>query len=242
MTTMTTTCTAGCDRPVKARGMCDSCYHLRRGDGRLRSGLVPADPARRHAAHLEHAGWSVAALARATGLSVGSVHRLLRGQPARVQADTANRVLAVQPADPPTQATMWTLVLPWTRPPLRSNDRFGDPRARARVVRQVRDTVTVLGKHHKLPTGKHLTVQLHYAPGTWQRMDSHNLHDTVKACVDALAKPTRRVDPHNPRSRPWVGLQLVPDDDDRYVTVLTPQIHRPPTAGPRTWLTVEVAR
>ncbi|MFJ5984271.1 hypothetical protein [Lentzea sp. NPDC092896] len=127
--------------------------------------------------------------------------------------------------------TTHRLDLPWERPPLRSNDRR-HYREQAKVVAAVRSATVVLARAAKLPAGNHLTVQLHYAPGRRTRMDSHNLHPTVKACVDALARGKRR---------DWVGLELVPDDTDEYVTILTPQIHYPPEPGPRCWLTVEVS-
>jgi crossover junction endodeoxyribonuclease RusA len=128
--------------------------------------------------------------------------------------------------------TTYRLDLPWPRPPLRSNDSHGNRYAKAKLVKTVRTAVMLLAKNAKVPAGDHLTVQLHYAPGQNTRMDSHNLHPTVKACVDALARGKRR---------DWVGLELVPDDTDQYVTILTPQIHYPPATGPRCWLTVEVA-
>lgn len=125
----------------------------------------------------------------------------------------------------------YRLDLPWLRPPLRSNDRRHF-RAQAREVAAVRGTVMLLAKAEKIPAGNHLTVQLHYAPGRRTRMDSHNLHPTVKAAVDALARGKRR---------DWVGLELVPDDTDEFVTILNPAVHYPPEPGPRCWLTVEVA-
>lgn len=99
------------------------------------------------------------------------------------------------------------------------------------MKREVRSTVAWLAKQAKIPSGSHLTIQLHYAPGRRQRMDSHNLHPTVKACVDALARGPRK---------DWVGLDLVPDDTDEYVTIEPPKIWWPPAKGPRCWLTVEV--
>lgn len=126
---------------------------------------------------------------------------------------------------------IFRLDLPWPRPPLRSNDRRYW-RKQAEVVAGVRDAVMMLARAAKIPASNHLTVQLHYAPGRRTRMDSHNLHPTVKACVDALARGKRR---------DWVGLELVPDDTDEFVTILTPQIHYPPEPGPKCWLTVEVA-
>lgn len=128
--------------------------------------------------------------------------------------------------------TTFRLDLPWERPPLRSNGSHGSFYAKARIVKEIRLTVMLLAKNAKIPVGDHLTVQLHYAPGKNTRMDSHNLHPTVKAAVDALARGKRR---------DWVGLELVPDDTDRFVTILTPQIHYPPEPGPKCWLTVEVS-
>jgi crossover junction endodeoxyribonuclease RusA len=127
--------------------------------------------------------------------------------------------------------TTYRLDLPWPRPPLRSNDRR-HWRKQAEIVATVRKAVVVLALNAKMPYGDHLTVQLHYAPGARTRMDSHNLHPTVKACVDALARGKRR---------DWVGLELVPDDTDEFVTILAPQIHYPPEPGPKCWLTVEVS-
>lgn len=124
---------------------------------------------------------------------------------------------------------IYTIHLPWKRPPLRSNDRR-HWRAQAELVAQVRSDVAKLARSQNIPKGEHVTAQLHYAPGRRVRIDSHNLHPTVKACVDALAKGRKD----------WVGLQLVPDDTDEYVTILTPKIHFPPEVGPRCWLTVEV--
>lgn len=133
----------------------------------------------------------------------------------------------------------YTLVLPWPRPPLRSNDRQHHM-ARARTTRQVRETVAWLGKQQHMRPGRHLTVQLHYAPGTNRRMDAHNLHATVKVCVDALATPTRRLNPRKSGSHPWIGLQLVPDDTADYVTAPEPIIHPASVPGPQCWLDVKV--
>jgi crossover junction endodeoxyribonuclease RusA len=126
---------------------------------------------------------------------------------------------------------VYRLDLPYQRPPLRSNDSHADPRARGRIVKQVRNDVMLLAKSAGMKPGSHMVIQLHYAPGHNRKMDSHNLHPTVKACVDALARGKRK---------DWVGLEIVPDDDDRYVTVLTPVIDRPPEPGPRCWLIVQV--
>jgi hypothetical protein len=81
-----------------------------------------------------------------------------------------------------------------------------------------------------IPQCRHLTVQLHYAPGDNQPRDADNLWPTLKAAADALA--------HNGRG---IGLDLVPDDTPAHMTKVAPVIH--PGPGPRRlWLTVEVTR
>lgn len=131
----------------------------------------------------------------------------------------------------PLPPLFFELRLPWPRPPLTSNGGHGNRYARAKIVKNIRETVMYLAMSAKIPAGQHLTVQLHYAPGRRARIDGHNLHPTVKACVDALARGKRR---------DWIGLELVPDDTDEFVTIERPKIHPPPEPGPRCWLTVQV--
>lgn len=101
---------------------------------------------------------------------------------------------------------------------------------RASRVRLVREAVLVRAKQARIPSGKHITVGLHYAPGDNRRRDADNLWPTLKAACDALARGPRR---------DWVGLELVPDDTPEYMTKLTPEIH-PGKGERRLWLTVEV--
>lgn len=130
---------------------------------------------------------------------------------------------------------VYRIDLSYERPPLRSNGGHGNRYARARIAQDLINEVMTKARALRIPTAQHLTIQLHYAPGRRQHIDSHNLHPTVKPCVDALARPARKVkDPRNA----WRGLSLVPDDTDKYVTIPTPQIHFPPAPGPRCWLTI----
>ncbi len=230
-------------RPAVAKDLCDTCYRAHRRSGLVTAGYVDAVPVRKHLGKLTSLDWSAAAIGRAAGVARRNIDMLLGGSRKKVNASTAKKILAVPLAAPaPAGHAAFRIDLPWQRPLLNSNSMPSNPRARGRIVQQVQHDVMYLAKHHKLPKGKHLTIQLHYAPGTWQRMDGHNLHPTVKAVVDALARPARKVDPRNPRSRPWTGLSLVPDDTDQYVTILEPAIVRPPEPGPRCWLTIKIER
>lgn len=238
---MTRCTTRGCANPVWSRGMCQPHYHQARRAG-ITTNRVDTTSLVARMRSLVDNGWTRRDMAHATGVSTNTVEVVLSGKRGTVQQDTAAKLATLpDPAGdgPSAEVCHYTLVLPWSRPPLRSNDRQHHM-ARARATRQVRETVMWLAKQQHMVAGIHLTVQLHYAPGTNRRMDAHNLHPTVKACVDAMATPTRRVDPGKPGSNPWVGLQLVPDDTADYVTVREPRIHPANVPGPQCWLHVEV--
>lgn len=100
---------------------------------------------------------------------------------------------------------------------------------RSRLTGEVRATVAWLAKVAKIPPGRHLTVELVWAPGDRRKRDSPNLAPTVKAAVDALAR----------HRRDYIGLDLVPDDTDEFVTQLPPRIVGPPHPKGM-WLNVEV--
>lgn len=117
----------------------------------------------------------------------------------------------------------------WPRPPLSDNHRM-HWRQRAKVIREVRETVAWLAWSAGMKPGSHLTVTLIWAPGDRRKRDARNYHATLKACVDALARGPRR---------DWVGLQLVADDTADYVDERTPVILPPPTERGM-WLDVEV--
>lgn len=107
---------------------------------------------------------------------------------------------------------------------LTGNARTGHWAQRAKAVNEVIIAVGWAAKAAQVPTGKHLTVQLVWAPGNNRRADAGNLAGIQKPCVDALAAG---------------GLHLVPDDTAEWVTELMPRIDRPPVlAG--LWLEIEV--
>lgn len=125
----------------------------------------------------------------------------------------------------------YKLALPWARPPLTANQRL-NWRARSKLTAEVRTTVAWLARAANIAPGKHLTVGLVWAPGDKRRRDSDNLNPTLKVAIDSLARGPRK---------DWVGLEIVPDDTDVYVTRTPPRIVPPP--HPRgMWLTVEVIR
>lgn len=132
---------------------------------------------------------------------------------------------------PDREVLAYKLALPWSKPPLTSNQRFGHWAPRNRIVADVRTTVAWLAKQAKIPPGRHLTVELVWAPGDRRRRDAPNLQPTVKAAVDALARGRKD----------YTGLDLVPDDTPTYVTELPSRI-MPPPHPKGMWLNVEVAR
>jgi crossover junction endodeoxyribonuclease RusA len=122
----------------------------------------------------------------------------------------------------------YVLVLPWTRPPITANQRLHWS-VRSRLTGEIRSTVAWLARAAKIPSGRHLTVELVWAPGDRRRRDADNPWPTLKACCDALARG--RAD--------LIGLDLVPDDTPEYMEKLPPRIVPPPHA-PGMWLMVTV--
>ncbi|OZC80223.1 hypothetical protein CH274_13390 [Rhodococcus sp. 06-418-5] len=82
--------------------------------------------------------------------------------------------------------------LPWARPPLSLNDSgasAGAMYAKARTIREIRQTVAWLAKAAKLPTGvPHAVVEVHYRPADRGRRDSDNVAATAKPIYDSLAQ------------------------------------------------------
>ncbi len=124
----------------------------------------------------------------------------------------------------PEQAEVYELDVPMIRdlPPLNANQRL-HWRAKSQRTALVRDAVTLLARNARIPTGRHLVVQLHFRPGDNRRRDASNLVPTQKPAVDGL-----------------VRAGVVPDDTAEWVTEKMPKLH-PGRGQRRLWLTVEVA-
>lgn len=129
-----------------------------------------------------------------------------------------------------TDDVEFRLDLSFARPPLNENQRM-HWKPKADHIAAIRHEVSIRGRAARIPQAEHMTVQLVYAPGHNIDMDAPNWYPTVKACVDGLARGKRKN---------LVGLDIVPDDTDKYVAVLTTRILRPPEPGPRCWLMVWV--
>lgn len=102
----------------------------------------------------------------------------------------------------------------------------------ARRKKQILETVEWRAKQLKIPTGRHITVQLHYLTGERRGPDSDNLAPTLKAACDALARG---------KNTALAGLRLVPDDTPEFMTKPEPII----VTGPgkrRLWIMVTVRR
>jgi len=130
----------------------------------------------------------------------------------------------------PPASREFRLDLSFRRPPLSANQQLNRYR-RAGIVRDIRTEVAWRGRAVRIPRASHMTVQFVYAPGHNGRMDSPNWAPTVKALVDGLARGPRK---------DLIGLDIVPDDTDEYVTIRPTLILRPPEPGPRCWLLVTV--
>ncbi len=76
--------------------------------------LVSAEPVRQHVLKLRAAGGTYQSIGRAAGTGAMTVHRIVNARRPKVQAEVANRLLAVNEADirgphPAADGTMWRL-------------------------------------------------------------------------------------------------------------------------------------
>lgn len=133
-----------------------------------------------------------------------------------------------------------TLVLPWYKPVLTSNDSFGSRAGmfkKARLIREIREAVVVLARHHRLPRDvAHVVVTLHYVPAVNRTRDTINLAPMVKACVDGLLP--NKVNKTQKGFQVYPGYGMIPDDNPEYVT--TPEVVIHPVEKPgKMWLNLE---
>ena len=87
----------------------------------------------------------------------------------------------------PAPARTWTIPLPYVAVPLSLNDRV-HPKAKARIVKEIRDAahVVVLGSH--VPHLGRCRVELHFIPPDRRRRDRDNLVATYKPCCDGIVR------------------------------------------------------
>lgn len=132
----------------------------------------------------------------------------------------------------------YRLDLDLPRPPktLTANGaRRAHPMAAADDTKRIRKLVARLATEAGIPRCGHLTLALTWAPGTRHKRDEDNLWPLLKALADGLATGGRKA-----TQREYAGLQLVPDDDRRYMTKHAPRILTPDETTERgMWLTVE---
>lgn len=141
------------------------------------------------------------------------------------RAATRNRAIASGLPVPPAPAQSFSVLeFSWPRPPLSRNGGRGHPKARGRIVKDVREVAFYLARQQKIPQLDHMVVRLHYAPGRRQPQDPMNWTDTSKALIDGLR-----------------DAGVVVDDDSTRVTEFEPEILFPPEKGPRCWLTIVAA-
>lgn len=116
---------------------------------------------------------------------------------------------------------IWTLRLPWTKPPLSLNDR-GHWRARAETIATARQYVALHAARQGIVADGPVAVRLIYHPRDRRRRDEDNLVATLKALCDGL-----------------VDGGVVPDDTPEYMRKEMPVIAAPDPKDPRLLLVVE---
>ncbi|MFC5268428.1 hypothetical protein ACFPJ1_40515 [Kribbella qitaiheensis] len=121
---------------------------------------------------------------------------------------------------------MWTLDLPYEKPPLSLNDRgqtIGARRAKSAKAAMIRADVTTLARAANIPPQQAIHVRLHYRPKTAVRRDADNLVATLKPAIDGLR-----------------DAQVIPDDDPSHLDWSAPRIHPPslPDRTPAMWLVI----
>jgi crossover junction endodeoxyribonuclease RusA len=129
--------------------------------------------------------------------------------------------------------TGWDIDLPLARtrrgqvtpgPPLTANEtRRMHWAVERKLIILVRNAAHYRALDAKIPRQQHVTIQLHYAPGSERggRFDPSNLQPTAKAAIDGVRR-----------------AGVVDDDDAAHVTELMPVIHHGPGVR-RLWLHIQ---
>lgn len=114
----------------------------------------------------------------------------------------------------------YTIVLPYTRPPLRPNDRHHWTQ-KARTTRQMRLTAHLLAANAHIPPLGRATIETVWYPPDRRRRDANSLVLLTKASVDGL-----------------VDAGIWPDDDPAHVAAETYRIGATDPDNPRIELTI----
>lgn len=102
--------------------------------------------------------------------------------------------------------TTWTIVLPYSKPPLSLNDRRVW-QAKWRADQAVKTTVWLMLRPQHIPPLARCSVQLEYQPRDDRRRDTDNLLGTGKVIYDSV-----------------VQAGIVPDDTPQYMAKPEPRI------------------
>lgn len=111
----------------------------------------------------------------------------------------------------------WVIELPWATPPLSLNAGYGNHYARARKVKEVRQTAGLLARKAGIPRGlERIEVQIIWYVPDRKRRDTDNVVPTLKAVCDGLTHHGRRTYPTD-----W---PVVPDDVPQHMAKPEPRI------------------
>lgn len=100
----------------------------------------------------------------------------------------------------PRGGYVWELILPYGKPPLSGNSRWGHWSQEREVQAGVKKAVWALARHQRIPQLTTATVELVWLPGTNRRYDADNIAPTLKPAIDGL-----------------VAAGVLPDDDSNRV-------------------------
>lgn len=96
--------------------------------------------------------------------------------------------------------SVWELELPFRKPPLSLNARYGHWSQPRKLEEEVRKAAWALAKRQRIPALEVITAELVWFPGTNRRYDADNIAPTLKAAIDGL-----------------VAAGVLPDDDSNRV-------------------------
>lgn len=104
------------------------------------------------------------------------------------------------------EMTTWTLIPPWTKPPMSMNDRLHH-HVKARHTASIRTTAYLLARQAHIPPCEHVEVAMVWTVPTHGRRDAENPIATLKPFCDGL-----------------VDAGVVPDDVPEFMTKHMPRI------------------
>lgn len=93
----------------------------------------------------------------------------------------------------------WVLTLPYRRPPLSLNARYGHWSQPRKLEGNVREAAWALARQQRIPQLEAVTAELVWYPGNNRRYDADNISPTLKPAIDGLVKARVLADDNSTR-------------------------------------------